>query len=47
MQFRGQGTRTPIRRPLPVTINKSGKPKGPHGAGTLRRLMMYQAVSDL
>jgi hypothetical protein len=38
---------TPIRRPSPVTTDKSGKSKRPHGAGTLRRLTMYQTVSAL
>jgi hypothetical protein len=37
---------TPIRKPSPVTIKKSGELSDPHEGDTARRSTMYQAAPD-
>jgi hypothetical protein len=45
-KLKGQASGVPTRKPSPVTTKKLGKPNGLHGGGTVRRSLMYQAVSD-
>jgi hypothetical protein len=46
IQLREQDDGTPIRKPSPVIIKKSGKLSDLHGGDTARKSTMYQAMPD-